>query len=94
MTGLSRYQIIGPVAYIGKADCDYAGCRRQWFSATEFGPCMGYHCVYCDEPCGPMGHRCDAAEAILGEARRLIENPAYGPGNPDWEHDRDREDAA
>ncbi len=22
------------------------------------------------------------------------ENPAYGPGNPDWEHDRDREDAA
>lgn len=22
----------------------------------------------------------------------LEENPRYGPGNPDWEHDMDRED--
>ncbi len=27
------------------------------------------------------------------EGRRLDENPAYGPGNPDYEHDQERENA-
>ena len=28
------------------------------------------------------------------ERREDDENPSYGPGNPDWEYDRAREDAA
>ena len=29
-----------------------------------------------------------------GDETDVSENPRYGPGNPDWEHDRHREDAA
>lgn len=36
----------------------------------------------------------DATEVGLTHAEESddFENPAYGPGNPDWEHDRARED--
>jgi len=69
------YRMIGPLAYMGKADCESSMCRRQVFrndaGEWEFGPCSGWHCSYCDASCGQMGHRCDAANAILGEAARL-----------------------
>jgi hypothetical protein len=31
--------------------------------------------------------------ALLHEVEDIYyENPSYGPGNPDWEYDRERED--
>lgn len=69
------YQIIGPVAYMGKPDCEHSGCRRLWDEdgTTEPG-CMDYHCSYCDEPCSMMGHRCDASQAILGAAAEIAKD--------------------
>jgi hypothetical protein len=63
------YTIIGPLAYRGKKGCQSATCTRR----QGDDDCFGWHCSYCDEPCGSQGHRCDAAEAILGESRRLAE---------------------
>jgi hypothetical protein len=68
------YTIIGPVAYQGKAGCDSPRCTRMFYpdgSASE--DCIGWHCVYCDEPCSSQGHKCDAGEALLAEARKIIE---------------------
>ena len=66
--------VIGPVAYAGKEDCESVMCRRMVTrnddGSFSFGECMGWHCSYCDAPTSYQGHRCDAAEAILGEAER------------------------
>jgi hypothetical protein len=73
------YKIIGPVAYQGKEGCDNPRCTRAHYPdesgylVADMSRCVGYHCVYCGEPCGSQGHKCPASEAILGEARRLIE---------------------
>jgi hypothetical protein len=64
------YQIVGPLAYRGKEGCQSATCTRRVDIAET---CFGWHCSYCDQPCSSQGHRCDAAEAILGEARRVLD---------------------
>jgi len=75
---LNDYKIIGPLCYMGKKGCSSVLCRRL-VSRNVDGThavsedCMGYHCSYCDEPCSSQGHRCDAANAILAESRRIME---------------------
>lgn len=70
------FKMIGPLAYGGKKDCESVMCRRSGGRGRlddgtwDFGECVGWHCSYCDEPTSYQGHNCDAAEAILGEARR------------------------
>ena len=65
-----QYRVIGPLAYAGKKDCTSGLCRSM--PNPEGGwTCIGWHCSYCDEPTGSQGHRCDASEAILGEASRI-----------------------
>lgn len=69
----SHLKPIGPLAYRGKKGCTSATCTRlnvRAFLAGEEEACFGWHCSYCDEPCSSMGHGCDAAKAVLGEARR------------------------
>lgn len=68
---LEDYKIIGPIAYQGKKDCTDPRCRGRVENGKRVPGCMGYHCAYCDAPCSMMGHKCDAADAILGEARRI-----------------------
>jgi hypothetical protein len=68
--------LIGPLAYRGKVGCLNVTCTRR---SLEFGPevaCYGWHCSYCDAPCSSMGHGCDAANAVLGEARRIMAEDA------------------
>lgn len=76
-----EFQVIGPLAYMGKKDCKDVRCRRMGWSrdadgTLQLGECVGWHCSYCDEPCGSQGHGCDAARAVLGEARRIVEESA------------------
>lgn len=75
---VSKYEIIGPLAYQGKADCQNATCRVM---PNGYGGyrCMGWHCSYCDAPTGDQGHRCDASDAILGEARRQAQERGQTP---------------
>lgn len=67
---MGEFIYIGPLAYQGKEGCQSMRCTVMpdgeggWY-------CVGYHCSYCDEPCSSQGHGCDAAEAVLGEARRI-----------------------
>jgi hypothetical protein len=63
-----EYQLIGPVAYMGKE-----GCRSVVCTTTGDGRCRGWHCCYCDQPCSSQGHRCDVAVAILDEAKRALD---------------------
>lgn len=71
---LDRYQVIGTLAYQGKEGCADVRCTR-WFvdGVPDWTRCMGYHCSYCDQPCSSQGHRCDASQAILGEALRAAQ---------------------
>lgn len=62
--------MIGPLAYRGKEGCQSVICTRLQPDSTS---CYGWHCSYCDEPCSYQGHGCDAAEAVLAEARRIYE---------------------
>ena len=72
MTG--SYRTVGPLAYEGKPGCDDARCRRLFDPGDgPLGRCIGWHCSYCDEPCGPQGHNCDTAVTLLDAARRLHE---------------------
>lgn len=74
------YEVIGPLAYWGKVGCVNVTCTHmvtpEGIDFTQ--ACMGWHCSYCDAPCSSQGHRCDASEAILGEARRIA---APSPGS-------------
>lgn len=71
---MTEFRVVAPLAYMGKKGCESGLCRRMIErlddGTTTWGPCMGWHCSYCDEPCGPMGHRCDAAMTLIEEARR------------------------
>lgn len=66
---LDHLQLIGPVTYQGKQGCTDVRCRQS----PNYDFCMGWHCVYCDAPCSYQGHRCDAAEAVLCEAQRVVD---------------------
>lgn len=70
---LKDYTIIGPLCYRGKPDCMDVRCTRMISpDPPHITPgCMGWHCSYCDEPCGSQGHNCDAAKAILGAAEQV-----------------------
>lgn len=46
-----------------------------------------------NEIIGFFEKRPEADAAIERMLEPLDENPRYGPGNPDWEHDRLREDS-
>lgn len=76
MKALPGYTLIGPLAYRGKQGCESSICTR-FIGQNEDGShaispdCIGWHCSYCDAPCSSQGHRCDAANAILGEAERI-----------------------
>lgn len=76
MKEIGGYTIIGPLCYQGKVGCEHPMCRHL-VVGWEYGKpifdsrCHGYHCSYCDEPCSSQGHRCDAANAILGAAEEI-----------------------
>lgn len=70
---LSDYRIIGPVAYQGKEGCRSVICTRRRGVTDR---CFGWHCVYCDAPTSYQGHRCPAADAVLGEAERIAKGEA------------------
>lgn len=73
MADIPGYRIIGPLAYRGKKGCTSATCTRMYRDGNHSEDCLGWHCSYCDAPCSSQGHRCDAAEAILGAAEREAE---------------------
>jgi hypothetical protein len=77
---LDHLTFIGPLCYQGKPDCEDVRCRRMVYrDEPHVRPgCMGYHCSYCDAPCSSQGHRCDAANAVLGEARRIADEARAG----------------
>jgi len=65
----------GPLAYRGKENCESVLCTRRTWMLEGSGihwdtTCSGWHCPYCDEPCSYQGHRCDAAETLLGSTER------------------------
>lgn len=66
------WKVIGPLAYVGKEGCQSGLCRSMPDGEGGYR-CIGYHCSYCDEPCSSQGHGCDAANAILGEARKAAD---------------------
>lgn len=68
---MSRYRLIGPLAYMGKKGCTDMRCRRYFGPDGMSDDCIGWHCSYCDAACSSQGHRCDAAVTILGAAERI-----------------------
>ena len=82
-TSSDGFTVIGPLAYRGKRGCKNVTCTHIVVSVENGRPifdeaCRGWHCSYCDAPCSYQGHRCDAAEAVLGEARRIAHGPDLG----------------
>jgi hypothetical protein len=73
---VSEWTTIGPLAYCGKKGCTSVTCTRMFIDGKISPDCRGWHCSYCDAPCGSQGHRCPASEAILGEARRIADEQA------------------
>ena len=69
--GAMQMRLIGPLAYQGKEGCQGATCRSM-LDGDGGSVCVGWHCSYCDEPTSYQGHNCDAAEAVLGEAKRIV----------------------
>ena len=67
-----RYRLIAPLAYRGKPGCTSGVCTQMPGTGDS---CYGWHCSYCDEPCGCQGHHCDAADAVVGKAHRHQEKP-------------------
>jgi hypothetical protein len=71
---MSDYKVIGPLAYRGKEGCQSMICTRFF---SELGPdmttCYGWHCSYCDEPCGSQGHSCDAGDHAVGRGSQAGE---------------------
>jgi hypothetical protein len=68
---LEDLTMIGPLTYGGKEDCTSGRCRSMP-DGTGGWKCIGWHCVYCDEPTSYQGHNCDVAATLLGEARRQL----------------------
>lgn len=80
IVALSDYRIIAPLAYQGKADCENVTCTRFYDHARgSLGRCMGWHCSYCDAPCGSQGHNCDAAKTLIAAAQREAHNTGKEP---------------
>lgn len=56
-----KYELGPLLAIQGKDGCDSPFCTRMVRQIAEgeweLGPCMGYHCPYCGEPCSMMGHK-------------------------------------
>jgi hypothetical protein len=73
---LDDYTVLGPIAYRGKKNCRSVTCTRFWEDGKMLPDCHGWHCSYCEAACSSQGHRCDAAEAILGEAARIAREDA------------------
>ena len=48
------------LAYRGKAGCDSIFCEQRILVVDEVRDpgedCLGWHCAFCDEPCGLWGH--------------------------------------
>lgn len=64
MSEIDGWKVLAPLAYMGKEDCEDVRCRRRWGPDGPIPGCLGYHCSYCDEPCGPQGHNCDASKTL------------------------------
>jgi hypothetical protein len=78
MTDTTRDKAVSRVVDLALAEQWCNGCRRP---RREWGPvCPGM-------TSGDWTHY-HSPEFWLAYA---AENPAYGPGNPDWEHDLERE---
>ena len=58
-------EIVAPLAYRGKAGCQDVSCTRYYGPDPQPPACLGWHCAYCDAPCGSQGHGCDVAETLL-----------------------------
>ena len=69
---MNDYTIVGPLTYSGKPGCTDVRCRRHLLDPTG---CSGWHCVYCDQPTSYQGDNCATAGAILGEAKRIHDEP-------------------
>src|SRR5690606_34482676 len=71
----ARFEVVAPVAYGGKEGCENIMCRRQIIpkddGTVEWGPCIGWHCSYCDEPTSYQGHNCDAAKTLIEAAQSM-----------------------
>jgi hypothetical protein len=60
MEASEGFTFVRNLAYQGKEGCEDVRCRRfvgkdedgKW----SFGPCLGWHCSVCHEPCSMMGH--------------------------------------
>lgn len=74
---LDDFEIIAPLAYQGKVGCEDPRCTRMIHRNEDgtftMGACMGWHCEYCDEPCGSQGHSCETAKAMLEAAHKIAE---------------------
>lgn len=71
---LGDWEVIGPLAYMGKEDCRDVRCRRLLSSDGLLGEgCLGWHCSYCDEPCGSQGHKCDVSTTLLQASQKINE---------------------
>lgn len=57
MSGLDRYVFKELLAVEGREGCTDPRCRRMFYPDGSIGPCMGYHCPRCGEPCSMMGHQ-------------------------------------
>ena len=66
------FKIIAPLAYMGKKDCTDPHCRRMIGDGARPG-CLGWHCSYCDSPCGSQGHKCDVATTLIDAAKEAAE---------------------
>lgn len=57
---LGDYELGPLLAVEGKEGCTSSRCRRMVEHHDDgtytLGPCMGWHCPVCGEPCSMMGH--------------------------------------
>lgn len=79
MSKIAGYTIIAPLCYQGKEGCEsvtctHTGVRQREDGTWDLGRCIGYHCSYCDQPCGSQGHNCDVAKTLIAAATREAHN--------------------
>lgn len=69
-------EVLGPLAYRGKKGCRSLICTRRSITAPiEDDPeCYGWHCAYCDAPCGSQGHsNCEVGKTMLAESKKVLD---------------------
>jgi hypothetical protein len=54
-------KLVRSLAYMGKEGCEDVRCARSVVLEPEtgrytFGPCRGWHCSHCHQPCSSQGH--------------------------------------